>query len=862
LNPKKAYNLKKTCDKKFFLLLLVLILQLILYFNKDSYFKIPNFFVNHFQQNYLPQTNLSVSDIFINPNKTLTLEYLSGETNAIAYKIESATLKLYKFSNLNINNFKKISIKKIELSILNYFFSIEDLHLTNESNKISYNFNFLSTYSAIKCNGTINKEILINFLKNKKDKDKKYNQIFNKLDEFVKSHQSKFDSEENLINILVNCNIDEDVIFHAFQLEPVRNNKQFFTGLNSSIKFPLYNPSKIIATLFIKNQNIFFRNMNVNIKNLSIKRRKSLNNESGPSYLYLISNEKFEISGNINGDVNGINIYIEEKNDEINTSIITDSNQTEISTELSFDQLSNSFSLSGVSQFYPDNFNLFLNNNLNRKIIKGDKVRISLKKKIGIVSLIDFNAFNFSVLESPYGNFEGNGILDNNFSVKFSKSLAMMGNSLVKGSFQQNFFPHRYSFNIAGNCEPNDLNNWMGDWWGNLWSEFDFRKSSIPYGDFKINGTWGASNDFFLMGTVKTKDITFRNLKLNQVELTVNVDENSTSISTPEITHDFGNISGSIKIPRGNNKKDTLTYRLDGNFPVNDGVKVFGSELEDYINDFNTSDINIISHGSIPLKSNDSNETSTVNSAAYEINFSTDKNGSWNGIKYNMIRGKILSLDNNFSIQIPQMIIENSELSLKSNFHEMDKYSLTFNLKDAPSDIILNSLVNYQNSTQQSILPSSFDYHNKLTGKINLSFNGQGNLLDFSSLKGSGKISVIDKNLRQIQLLGTLSESLNILPIPLPIGTLNFNELSGYFNLENDKIYFDKLILTSLLSKLTSKGYINFNSGIINFTSNLNLIGNLIPFVDKIDPFSIISDIKLSGHWQNPNWKIQLSEIK
>jgi hypothetical protein len=170
--------------------------------------------------------------------------------------------------------------------------------------------------------------------------------------------------------------------------------------------------------------------------------------------------------------------------------------------------------------------------------------------------------------------------------------------------------------------------------------------------------------------------------------------------------------------------------------------------------------------------------------------------------------------------------------------------------------------VHYQNATQKSILPSNFDYHDKLTGLINLSFNGQGRLLDFSSLKGSGKISVYDKNLRKIQLLGTLSESLNILPIPLPIGTLNFNELSGYFNLESDKMHFDKLILSSLLSKLINKGYINFNSGTINFTSNLHIFGNLIPFVDKIDPLSIISHIKLSGHWENPHWKIQLSEIK
>ena len=140
---------------------------------------------------------------------------------------------------------------------------------------------------------------------------------------------------------------------------------------------------------------------------------------------------------------------------------------------------------------------------------------------------------------------------------------------------------------------------------------------------------------------------------------------------------------------------------------------------------------------------NQMNQTKLLprNSSAYEINFSTDKNGSWNGIKYNMIRGKITSVDDNFSIHIPQMISGSSELSFKSNFYDMDKYSLSLNLKDAPFDKILTSCRTTIKIPQKNLfLPNNFDYHDNLTGLVNLSFNGQGSVLDFSSLKGSGKL--------------------------------------------------------------------------------------------------------------------------
>jgi hypothetical protein len=504
---------------------------------------------------------------------------------------------------------------------------------------------------------------------------------------------------------------------------------------------------------------------------------------------------------------------------------------------------------------------LYKDNNQSRKIIDGDEFFINFRNKNDLICLIDFNTINFSVLGSPSGDFEGNGMLDNNYSFKFPKSKVKMGNSKVEGSFSQKFSPLRYSFNISGICNPNDLNNWMGSWWRKIWSEFQFYQDSIPHGNFKIDGVWGQKDKTVLLSSVKTDDISFRSLKLKQTDITVKSDMNSTEISSPVITHDFGVMRGNLKFSKNNHKLNSLTYHLDGNLPINDGTKVFGNIIEDYINDFNTSDINIVSSGKIPLQLNESNKTFTIN-PAYEINFSTEQNGTWNGLFYDTFRGKIRSNDNNLTIHLPEIMSEGTKLSVNAHLNEDDKYSLSLSLKDAPFDKIINSVVNYESSSGKSISYSTFDLSNNLTSLVNLSFNGNGTLKDYSSLKGSGKITVNDKNLRQIHLLGKLSESLNILPIPLPIGTLNFNKLSGHFNLENDHIYFDDLSLTSLLSKLSSTGSINFNNGTISFTSDLNIVGNLFPIIDSIDPLSMISDIKLSGHWENPNWKIQLSEIK
>jgi hypothetical protein len=138
---------------------------------------------------------------------------------------------------------------------------------------------------------------------------------------------------------------------------------------------------------------------------------------------------------------------------------------------------------------------------------------------------------------------------------------------------------------------------------------------------------------------------------------------------------------------------------------------------------------------------------------------------------------------------------------------------------------------------------------------------------DFPFLKGSGKITAFDKELSKLELLGFLSRGLSEIPIPLPTGTLNFNKLEGLFELEHEQLKFDRIVLSGLFSKIDNRGSFNFNNGQLDIISKVQLIGNLpIPFFKQFaqfaDPLSSFAEIKISGTWSDPQWKLLIKPLK
>jgi hypothetical protein len=193
--------------------------------------------------------------------------------------------------------------------------------------------------------------------------------------------------------------------------------------------------------------------------------------------------------------------------------------------------------------------------------------------------------------------------------------------------------------------------------------------------------------------------------------------------------------------------------------------------------------------------------------------------------------------------------------------------SLNVEIKNAKILDLYNSAIAYQNTSGGEILTDFNASKPTDTGLIDLSLNTSGNSSDLMSFKGTGMIKLQDKQLSKVQLLGFISKGLSELPLPFPNGTLNFNKLEGLFELENGKILFDQLALTGLLSRIISKGSFDLITGELDILSKIQIIGNIpIPIINQIakltDPLSIFAEIKISGNWQNPKWKLSINPLK
>ncbi|MBT3667003.1 MAG: hypothetical protein HN548_05940 [Opitutae bacterium] len=863
MKPTKAFNLSYSKKNKLIVfLLLTLFLQSFTLFISTLKINVPKSIINYSLNLVLKSKNLNLNKVQYQFPNTIFI-------NEGTYHHKKETI-IFHDASFTINSlFNRLSIDKLTIDKVKFNnFEINDLNCYRKHNDIITNFHLSSGLCNFIVSGIVNEyDILDHFSKSS-------NQLLqSSLSGFIEKISNNipinFNRLKPTILATILLKIGGQINFKQLRKDSTGNN---INGLSGYGKFNDFNLN--FAELNFKTESIKFPHYKglPEIQDLKFSYLKNfIQYQSKLSDIIKIDIQKIISTSKFYGTIPNLSFNSFSNSGIRHCNLFSNSNSTKISNHIVI-QNNKITEITGKNLIIPKFLNLKINaHNSEYNFANGDSFNINFFNKVDNssphVSYIKLKAINLSILESPSGDYNATGYINQDLSLNLNNIDCIMGDSRVHGTYSQDWNPYNYEFILNGDLMPTNINNWFGNWWSRIWHDFKFNKNNIPHGDFVISGNWKQNSENITVGIINGINFHYKGFFIDNTDVLLSVGNNTTSLDTYNLDHSSGRLSGAISIHE-NSEDDSkyLDYFLKGTLPLNDCKLAFGPTIESYLNDFNLSAVSINSNGNIPIIDNDYNATQTGGN--FKIDLFTEQNGTWNDVKFTGFKGQISSDFNKTKLKFPSIGFSDGVLSFNLSINKPENLiSVNFELIKANIMKVYTSFLNFQNANNLEIINANdFNFISE-KGVIDFQLNASGYSSDFTGYKGTGKITAYDKELSKLQLLGFLSKGLSEIPIPFPTGTLNFNKIDGLFELENDKIQFDKIILSGLLSKIENRGTFNFINGELNIISKIQLIGNLpIPLIKQLaqfaDPFSSLAEIKITGPWMNPEWKILIRQLE
>ena len=875
MDPKKAYNTFYKYRKKLnFFLFTLIFCQLLILFISIKGIRIPNSFIQTFIT--LPGNDtISYKEVYFQLPKLINAEKIEIiSKNNYMIQLKDLTINSRDYIPNSLESFSTFKANTIKCNFLKSkkFISLKNITANVKRNYLKISFEVISEKILIKMKGRINlAKVLLSSRKQKSN----LNSIFIEIEKYNNLIQQKLleINKTNSIELVCLFDIDENIKFDIVQKASKETNT-FISGLKTTGTFGFTN-GKIdrISTQIDKLRlNLNNSTIELNKSNILISDTTRNQKDSVINYFADIRINSINFEGVIKGSTSNLFLNLNSHDEYVDTILILDNNSSNCSNFIKWDPKDSVFSIKG--------FNNFLPNLLDFKVIKnerflnlftGDLIKIGVNsfsniKEPNFKNHITIHGNNVSVLDAPHGNYFGTGTLNDNLSLTVNNAYCKMGDSEVQGTYSQEWTPLNYEFVLNGQCNPTDINNWMGEWWREIWTDFKFSMDDVPLGNFIISGSWGEQSNHCTVGEVKASNYKFKGLDLTNSNIKINVDANQTSLFLNQIKHSRGVIEGRVKIPRkAAHQSELLNFKMIGDFPLNEGKNILGDFVGSFLDDFNLTTIRVDTHGDIDIRSNNYDFPTTTGND-FQIITDTDKNGSWNGIQFSSFKGTIKKELNSLLFDFPTIQTCSGNISLLIDSNLSNKFSnISLKTNNLKINEIFDSVLSYQSKTNTILLTDKNSTSISENGIVDFSINATCTDFDFTRLIGTGNIKIKDKELSKIRLLGLLSNGLDQLPLPFPSGTLKFSALEGLFELENGLITFDRLVLSGLLSKVVSNGNINLENGELNINSKIQLVGN-VPIISKIaqiaDPLAVFAEIKITGPWNDPKWEFLLTPTK
>lgn len=440
----------------------------------------------------------------------------------------------------------------------------------------------------------------------------------------------------------------------------------------------------------------------------------------------------------------------------------------------------------------------------------------------------------------------------------------------VKGSYTHEIETLKYRFLLEGGIRPDIINDWMFDWWVDLWAQFEFNEA-LPVANMDIQGQWGSPEKRFIYGSATVQACRYHDAYIHGCDLTVFSRPYYLRLYDFKIRDAIGG-QAHLDVQWVYHPVYSDPYMLliqgEGTLALDAIGKALGGDIEQVIMPFNAS-----ASPSVKVDGIVFGIDSPLRGLDYiDVTVSFPASLTYHGVPLDWLSGYASKRHGHIGIHELEFGLAKGIGSGAILIQTMDvKDRLTFNLeiKDAGYDsflTVLPSLKGLGVSPDDVDLPVAEIVEDKVKtpvgGFIDVNVSGTGFVGDFNSFNMDGGFYVRDAALGELSIFGPLSGVLE--KVFLRFSRLDLNQMQGSFYASDNKIRIEKMDIEGPAAKMEGKGAYSVDTDLLDFSFSVHLLGaTRVPIfsqvINFIDPVSKIFRVRLTGPFSDPQWNVVLT---
>ena len=367
-----------------------------------------------------------------------------------------------------------------------------------------------------------------------------------------------------------------------------------------------------------------------------------------------------------------------------------------------------------------------------------------------------------------------------------------------------------FLLHLNGEIAPPSLDRVLGEWWVSLWRLFLVREN--PYAFIDVESHWGATTSV-TKGRVLLNRFDFMGAPFRHVEVSVDADPKQSTIGLRRLSGGDSEADGSVE---GSASWDwTKPARLAG--PI---VRVEG-DLQPWIAARCAGkDLGEALRGLVLPSDRRFSLVISPTAKGQDVQASLECAGAFSawGIPGKSLQAKTETVDGGMRVSA-KLGLADGEASLVLDGDPLHQAKVSLGLKGCDSAQI-GQLLSDLGTTKPKEAPKPAAKP-AATGRLDLDFSGRLDLEHPRRIKGLGRYSLADPELKKIRVLGGLSQVLEAVGIGAT--TYELNQAQGSFGCLDGRAYFPDLAITGPQSRLDLAGEIDLLASTLDFEGDFSL---------------------------------------